>query len=287
MNVKILTDSACDMLTEDIERYNVEKLPLYVIQDKNTYKDGMDITPDVVYQKMRRGVHYKTSQIPYSDFLEHFTELAKVKKPCLCLCFSSGLSGTYQAAMLAMRDTLEKFPEAQIKVVDTKAVTGGLGLIVTKVAKAAYEGAALTELLKLARYYSDHICHVFTVTDLEYLYRGGRLNKGTAIVGNMLKIKPLLDVDDNGELRQIDKARGEKKLLKKMIEYLEEKCAHPDKQTIFITHADNEALVETFIKLAGRHLKTDNFEVMPLAPIIGTHSGPGTLAVFFFDEIKE
>lgn len=286
MSIKILTDSACDMPAEELEKYDVELMPLYVIEGEKTYLDGIEITPEVLYSKMRRGVHYKTSQIPYADFVKRFTALAEASVPFMYLSFSSGLSGTYQAAMLAKRDVLEKYPDANIEVLDTKAVTGGLGLIVREVAEAAQNGASMEELVKLSCYYAAHIRHVFTVTDLEYLYRGGRLNKGTAIVGNMLKISPLLDVDENGELRQVDKARGEKKLLKKMVEYIEEKGDKLCEQTIYITHADNMPLAESFVKIASKHFKTDNFKIMPLAPIIGTHSGPGTLAVFFFDEVK-
>lgn len=286
MSIKVLTDSACDMPIQALEKYKVELMPLYVVEGEKTYRDGIDITPEVLYEKMRRGVHYKTSQIPYSDFVKRFTELAEAEQPFIYLSFSSGLSGTYQAAMLAKRDVLEKYPKAEIEVIDTKAVTGGLGLLVREVAEAAQNGADMAELLKLSQYYAAHVRHVFTVTDLEYLYRGGRLNKGTAIVGNMLKISPLLDVDENGELRQLDKARGEKKLLKKMLECIEKTGDKLSEQTIYITHADNKPLVESFVKLAGKQLKAADFEIMPLAPIIGTHSGPGTLAVFFFDEVK-
>ncbi len=286
MNVKIISDSACEMLQEDIERLGIEIMPLYVSEGDKTYRDGIDITSDVLYANMRQGVQYKTSQIPYADFFNKFTEMAKAGQPVLCLSFSSGLSGTYQAAMLAKRDVLDEYPDAEIEVLDTKAVTAGLGLIAEKTAQAAQEGMPMNELVKLAEFYISHIRHVFTVTDLEYLYRGGRLNKGTAVVGNMLKIKPLLDVDEKGELRQIDKARGEKKLLKKMIEYLEVHGTAMDQQTIAVTHADNPELAEEFIQMAGKHFNTTNFKLTTLVPVIGTHSGPGTLAVFFFDALK-
>lgn len=286
MNVKIISDSACEMLQEDIERLGIEIMPLYVSEGDKTYRDGIDITSDVLYANMRQGVQYKTSQIPYADFFNKFTEMAKAGQPVLCLSFSSGLSGTYQAAMLAKRDVLDEYPDAEIEVLDTKAVTAGLGLIAEKIAQAAQEGMPMNELVKLAEFYISHIRHVFTVTDLEYLYRGGRLNKGTAVVGNMLKIKPLLDVDEKGELRQIDKARGEKKLLKKMIEYLEVHGTAMDQQTIAVTHADNPELAEEFIQMAGKHFNTTNFKLTTLVPVIGTHSGPGTLAVFFFDALK-
>lgn len=287
MNIKIITDSACDILETDRREYNIEKMPVYVTEDEKTYRDGIDITPELVYANMRKGVRYKTSQIPYGDFLMRFEELILEEQTFIYLAFSSGLSGTYQAAALAERDLKEKYPDAVFKVIDTKAVSYGLGHMVYAVAKAANRGDTMDELMKRIDYYIKHIKHVFTVTDLQYLYRGGRLNKGTAIIGNMLHINPLLEVDKAGELHQIDKIRGEKKLLKKMVDYLEEHGDRMDVQTIGISHADNPDLVAGFVKHASKRFNTDNFKIVTIGATIGTHSGPGTLAVFFFDEWKE
>lgn len=287
MNVRVITDSACDMLAETREAGAVEVLPLYVLQGEKTFRDGIDITPQTLYTNMRRGIIYKTAQVTYNDFLTCFTKYAEAGEPFICLPFSSGLSGTYQAATLALKDLKEKYPDAPMAVIDTKAVTGGLGLIVEKVAAEAAQGASLDRLVTLAEFYSAHIRHVFTVMDLEYLYRGGRLNKGTALIGNMLKLKPLLDVDEKGELRQLEIIRGEKKLIKHMIEYIEKNSDRLAEQTIAITHADNVELMKHFVETAGRRWHTDRFNIMPLAPIIGTHSGPGILAVFFFDALFE
>jgi len=287
MTIKIITDSACDILEADRQSFNIEVIPVYVTEDEKTYRDGIDITAELVYENMRKGVRYKTSQIPYGNFVKRFEELILEKQEFIYLCFSSGLSGTYQAAALAERDLKEKYPEAVFEVIDTKAVCYGLGLSVYGVAKAANNNETMTELIKRIEYYIKHVKHVFTVTDLQYLYRGGRLNKGTAIIGNMLHINPLLEVNQAGELQQIDKIRGEKKLLKKMADYLEEHGDRMDLQTIGISHADNPDLAAGFVKIAGKRFNTDKFKIVTLGATIGTHSGPGTLAVFFFDEWKE
>jgi DegV family protein with EDD domain len=287
MRIKIITDSACDILKTDQQKYDIEIMPVYVVENETTYRDGIDISSEVVCDNMRKGVRYKTSQIPYGDFYKRFEELISEAQPFIYLAFSSGLSGTYQAAALAERDLSEKYPEAIFKVVDTKAVCYGLGHIVYGAAQAAAEGASMAELIKRINYYSDHVKHVFTVTDLQYLYRGGRLNKGTAIIGNMLNINPLLEVSKTGELQQIDKVRGEKKLIKKMVDYLEANGNQINRQTIGISHADNLELVELFVKMAGKRFDTDRFKIVPLGSTVLTHSGPGTLAVFFFDEWKE
>ncbi|KNZ42911.1 DegV family protein [Acetobacterium bakii] len=287
MNIKIITDSACDILEDDRDAYDIEIMPVYVTGDTKNYRDGIDITSELVYKNMRSGVRYKTSQIPYGDFFKRFEALILEKQPFIYLSFSSGLSGTYQAATLAARDLKETYPEAVFEVVDTKAVCYGLGHIVYAVAKAAKNGGTMDELIKQSSYYIKHVKHVFTVTDLQYLYRGGRLNKGTAIIGNMLHINPLLVVDEAGELKQIDKIRGEKKLIKKMVDYLEVYGNQMNAQTIGISHADNPDLAASFVKLAGKRFNTDNFKIVQLGATVGTHTGPGTLAVFFFDEWKE
>jgi DegV family protein with EDD domain len=287
MTIKIITDSACDILESDQQKFDIEIMPVYVVENEATYRDGIDISSEVVCDNMRKGVRYKTSQIPYGDFYKRFEELISQNQPFIYLAFSSGLSGTYQAAALAERDLNEKYPAAIFKVVDTKAVCYGLGHIVYGAAQAAAEGASMDELMKRINYYIDHVKHVFTVTDLQYLYRGGRLNKGTAIIGNMLNINPLLEVSKTGELHQIDKVRGEKKLIKKMVDYLETNGDQINLQTIGISHADNLELVELFVKMAGKRFDTDRFKIVPLGSTVLTHSGPGTLAVFFFDEWKE
>jgi len=287
MRIKIITDSACDIMETDQQKFDIEIIPIYVVEDQKTYRDGIDISSEVVCDNMRKGVRYKTSQIPYGDFYQRFEELISEKQPFIYLAFSSGLSGTYQAAALAERDLKEKYPEAIFKVVDTKAVCYGLGHIVYGAARAAAEGTGIDELIKRIDYYIDHIKHVFTVTDLQYLYRGGRLNKGTAIIGNMLNINPLLEVGKTGELQQLDKVRGEKKLVKKMLDYLEENGDQLEQQTIGISHADNPELVELLVKMATRRFNTDRFKIVALGSTVLTHSGPGTVAVFFFDEWKE
>jgi DegV family protein with EDD domain len=287
MKIKILTDSACDILKEDQERLEIEIMPVYVTRDDETYQDGIDIKPAQVYEQMRQGTVFKTSQIPYGDFYKRFEELITEQQPFIYLAFSSGLSGTYQAAALAERDLKEKYPDAVFKVFDTRAVCYGLGLMVYAAALAAQNGESIEAISKRIDYYIKHVKHVFTVTDLSYLYRGGRLNKSTAIIGNMLHINPLLEVSETGELKQIDKVRGDKKLLKEMVDYLEKNGQDFEYQTIGISHAENPKLLEAFVKMAEKRLKTDKFKIVTLGATVGTHSGPGTLAVFFFDELAE
>jgi DegV family protein with EDD domain len=283
MSIKIITDSACDMPENRLKELGVETIPLYILQGDHSYKDGVDITAEMLYKAMKGGKIFKTSQIPYADFLSVFTRYAQAEQPFIHLSFSSGLSGTYQTAVLALRDVREKYPDVPMAVVDTKAVTGGLGLLVERVAAAAAKGASFDALLEYAEELSRHIRHVFTVTNLEYLYRGGRLNKGSAMVGNMLKICPMLIVDEKGELANIDKARGERKLMRKMVDYVGKTMAAPETQALYVTQADGMDLARSFLKIARHHFTPKTTEILTLAPIIGTHTGPGTLTVHYFD----
>jgi len=152
MNVKIITDSACDILAADQRLYDIEKIPVYVTEDEKAYRDVIDITAELVYENMRKGVRYKTSQIPYGNFIRRFEELILEEQAFIYLGFSSGLSGTYQAAALAERDLKEKYPEATFEVVDTKAVYHGLGFIVYEAAKAAQNHETMDELMKRIHY---------------------------------------------------------------------------------------------------------------------------------------
>lgn len=287
MKVQIITDSACDMPEEKQKKYHIQILPLYVTQDETLYRDGIDIHPDEIYRKMAEGVVFKTSQIPYTDYFECFEAYAKKGQPVLYLSFSSGLSGTFQTARLAQRDVMEKYPGAQIGVTDTKAVLAGLGMIVEIVGRAAAMGADMESLIALSECCSKHIHHIFTVADLEYLYRGGRLNKGTALIGNALKIRPFLIVDPNGELKQIGKARGEKRLLKMMIAYMGENGYDMTKQPICVEHAADLDVAEEFIKMFKKAYDNTDITLMTVAPVIGTHLGPGSLTAYFFDEPVE
>ncbi len=175
MNVKIITDSACDMPSALFDEYDVQVIPLYILNEGKSYQDGIDIQADQLYDDMRKGVHYTTSQIPYTDFVTVFTKYAQAGQPFLELSFSSGLSGTFQTASLALRDVKEKYPDVPMAVVDTKAVTGGLGLMVGKIAKAAQKGADLEALIKYTNALSAHIWNGHGGKHAQHLspFRGG------------------------------------------------------------------------------------------------------------------
>src|SRR5699024_10750411 len=283
MGVKILTDSACDLTDEIIEEYDIDVLAIPVNEGEKEYLDKVTINPKKMYDDMRNGKVYKTAQIPLYTFQEKFAQIAKNKKSTVYIAFSSGLSGTYQTAVLAKNSLIEEYPnlESDLNIVDSRSASVGFGLLVYKAAQMAKEGRNKEEILKVLDFYVDHIEHIFTVDNLEYLFRGGRVTRAQAVVGGLLHIKPILDIPEDGTLRPIEKVRGRKKVLKRMIDIMEERGGNADlkNQTIGINHGDDiEGAMELKEMIEEKYGCTD-FVVNIIGCAIGAHSGPGTLSV--------
>lgn len=283
MNVRILSDSACDLPKEIIEEYNIDLLPIVVIKDEKEYLDGVDISPEQVYGDMRNGEVYKTAQIPPNVFGDKFEEYAKNGDRVIYLAFSSGLSGTYQTSLFVRENVKERYPDLDLEIIDTKAASGGFGSIVFQVAKLAKEGKTKEELIEAANFYIDNIQQIFTVDDMEYLLRGGRVTRTQAFVGGLLNIKPVLHVED-GKLVPLEKVRGKNKVLRKMLSLIEDRSrgANLEDQTIVITHGDD---IDTAIKmkdLISERFGSKDFIINNIGASIGAHAGPGTLAIFFY-----
>lgn len=283
MTIKLITDSPSDLPQSIIEKYNIEVLPLYVTSGSEQYKDRLEISPEKLYNDMRVGKVYKTSQIPLADFVEKFREYGENGGSYLYLAFSSGLSGTYQAAVLASQQVKEDYPELDLEIIDTKCVSLGLGLVVSKVAQAIEKKEDKTKIVELAKYYSRHMEHIFTVDDLEYLLRGGRVSRTAAFVGSILNIKPILDVE-NGKLIPIEKKKGRKRALKRIVDIMEERGTNLKEQAIGISHGDDLEAAELVKEMITERFGCKNFVINTVGAVVGAHSGPGTLAVFFVNE---
>ncbi len=208
-----MTDSAADLPRSVIEEYGIDVIPLQVIYHDEQYEDGVTIDPKDLFQGMREGKVYKTSQPLLSRFKERFTEYASKKTTCIYVAFSSGLSGTYQSSVIIRNEVLEEYPEFDCEIIDSKCASVGFGLVVLNAAQLAKVGKSKEAILAAIDFYAKHMEHIFTVDDLEYLFRGGRVSRTAAIIGGLLNIKPILDVED-GKLTPIGKVRGRKKSLK-------------------------------------------------------------------------
>ncbi|MDR7870636.1 MAG: DegV family protein [Tissierellaceae bacterium] len=282
MGIKILTDSGSDLSNELLKQYDIDNLPLVVIKGEEEYLDGVTISSKTVYDGMREGVVFKTSQVPARSFEEKFEEYAKNKDSVIYLAFSSQLSGTYQVSIMVRDQMLERYPEFDIEIIDTKAASMGLGLIVLKAAKLAKEGKSKEEILEAIEFYLDNIEHVFTVDDLEYLFRGGRVSKTQAFVGGLLNIKPVLNVED-GRLIPLEKVRGKNKVYKTMLDIMGDRTKEADltKQVVGISHADDIENATKLKDLISDKFGTKEFVIGDIGSTIGAHVGPGTLAIFF------
>lgn len=283
MNVQILADSACDLTEKYHQEYNIDIVPLTVHLDGQDYQDQIDIEPKKLYDAMRNGSSPKTSQVTPQTFKSIFTKYAKANQPLIYFAFSSELSGTYQAAKMVQEEMKEEYPDANIHIIDTKCASLGYGLVVLRVAELAKQGASIDEIIEIGTYYANHMEHIFTVDDLKYLFRGGRVSRTSAFVGSLLKIKPLLHVEQ-GKLVPIEKIRGSKRVLGRMIEVMEERGVDFDKQTIGISHGDDLATAEKLATMIKEKFPVKDVLIENVGAVIGAHSGPGTIALFFLNQ---
>jgi DegV family protein with EDD domain len=280
MAVKIITDSACDLPKELINEHDITVLPIMVYVDDKEYLDSVNLMPETLYTHLKAGAKVKTAQIPMGHFLETFEGIATSEDHYIYLAFSSNLSGTYQTAMLAKENLLETYPEMNLEIIDTKCVSLGLGLIVVEAAKMAKNGADLEKIKAYIYEAMGTMEHVFSVDNLDYLFRGGRVTRAQASIGNILNIKPILNVQD-GFLIPIDKVKGKKKRLQCLYDYATSQGTRLDLQTIGIAHADNADDAE----LIKAHFETafgaTKFVVSELGCAVGAHCGPGMISIFF------
>lgn len=285
MGIKILCDSASDLSEDLLNEYNIDRLSLLVIKGEEEYFDGVTISPKDVYDGMKHGEIFKTSQVPPNSFEEKFEEYGKNQDSVIYLAISSELSGTHQGAVFVKEKIKEEYPELDLTIIDTKSASMGLGLIVLEAAKLAKQGKSKEEILEKVEFYLDNIQHVFTVDNLEYLFRGGRVTKTQVLVGGLLNIKPVLNME-NGKLVPLDKIRGKNKVYKALLDLVDERTKEADlsRQVIAISHADD---LENALKLKSMisdRFGAKEFLIGDIGATIGAHVGPGTLALFFLSK---
>lgn len=283
MNVKILADSAADLSNDYYKELNIEVIPLHVNIAGTDYLDSQTITPKQMYDFMRAGERPTTSQAAPQAFESAFTECAKTNQPLIYFSLSSPLSGTYGSAKIMEKQIKEKYPDAPLYLVDTKSVTLGYGLVVIRAAKLANEGATVEEILDIGTYHANHMEHIFTVDDLEYLYRSGRLSRAASFIGSLLSIKPILHVVD-GKLVPYTNVRGSKRLLSRILKIAEERGVDFENQVIGISHGDDMETAEKLASMLKEKLGVNEVVIEMIGSSVGVHSGPGALALFFLNK---
>lgn len=281
MAVKIVTDSGSDLPSEIVKDLDIAVLPLIVYSDEQEFKDGVDISSVEVMQQMREGKIFKTAQVAPISFIEQFNKYAQNGDSCIYIGFSSQLSATYKSSTMAFNEVKETYPNFDGELIDTKCASLGQGLIVYQAALMAKEGKSKEEIVDTVHTLLNSIQHIFTVDDLEYLFRGGRVSKTAAFVGGILNIKPVLHVDD-GKLIPLEKARGRKKAVKRLQEIMVERGVNLDNPLIGITHGDDLQAAENLRDAIKEKYENSSFIINNIGCAIGAHSGPGTLALFFY-----
>ena len=283
MSIKLYSDSCSDLPIEMATELGVSIIPLTFNLDGADYPDnGKSMPIKDFYDRVRKGSMPKTALINTQQYIDVFSKELEDGNEILYLCFSSALSGSYQCAVTAIEELKEKYLESKIEVIDSKCASFGEGLFVYHVVNKLKEGVSFDELFKYASDLQPSICHLFTVDDLNHLARGGRASNVSAVVGTALKIKPVLHVDDEGRLMLLNKQRGRIKALKELVRLMKESADADTDQIVFISHGDclEEAQqLGDMVKEAFPNIK--NVEYSFIGPVIGAHSGPGTIALFF------
>ena len=280
-NYQIITDSACDLPKAMLEQLDVTSTPLHVLFKGQNLPDSVDEGLKEIYDGLRAGEATSTSAANPEGWTSVIEPALQAGRDVLVLAFSSGLSTTYQSAVIAAQDLGEKYPQRHIRVVDTGCAALGQGLLVWYACKMRDAGLSLEELTAWCEENKYHLCHWFTVNDLMFLKRGGRISAATAVVGTMLQIKPVLHVDDNGKLVSMEKARGRKASIDALVKKLDTLGEGYDNSTVFICHGDCLEEAQRLKELVLQRPGVREAFVGNLGAVIGSHAGPGTLALFF------
>ncbi|MCL2888925.1 MAG: DegV family protein [Eggerthellaceae bacterium] len=288
MNYEIVTDSSSNLTESYIDSVGLHILPLTFMVDEMQYQSylkGERTDLKQFYTMMREGKVITTSLPNLGEAEALFRSILSEGKDIIYLGFSSGLSGTYEAISLILKDIGAEFPERKVLSVDTLAASGGQGLLVYLAVEKALEGLLIEELAAWAEDIKFKIAHWFTVDDLMFLFRGGRVSKTSAWAGTMLSIKPVLCVNDQGLLIPMEKLRGRKKSLNALVDHIRKSGLQPfADQTVFINHGDCLEDAQYVAEAIREELGVSNLVINYIDPVIGAHSGPGTLALFYLAE---
>ena len=279
----IATDSWCDFDENLIRELDLTVIPLSVHLGQDHFRNYPGEMPEshVFYTRLSKGEPAQTSAPNVEAFKDAFRPFLEAGKDVLYLGFSSALSATYQNAAMAVEELREAFPDAVIRAVDTLCASMGQGLLVDLAVQEKRKGKSLEEVASFVQETIPHLCHWFTVGDLSQLRRGGRLSAGKAIVGNLLNIKPVLHVDHEGRLVPMESAKGRKKSVEALVRHMEETAIAPETQRIYISHGDCLGDAEVLAAAIQSKLGVASVTIGDVGPVIGAHSGLGTLALFF------
>lgn len=287
---KIITDSTCDLSQEMVDELNVTVIPMNFTIGTDSfldYPDERDLASHDFYTRIASGESSTTNQISLATFADTFEPALKEGMDVIYLAFSSGLSGTYNNSIIAARDLAEKYPDRKIYMVDTLAASLGEGLIVWHAVQKKRAGATIDEVKDWVEQNRNRMHHWFTVDDLNHLKRGGRISGASALVGTMLGIKPVMHFDDEGHIILIDKIRGRKQSLDDLVNHMAKTSEDAGNQMIFVSHSDSMEGAEYVKEQVEKKFGTKQFRIAAIGPVIGAHTGTGTVALFYLGKDRE
>lgn len=282
MNFCITTDSGADLPLSYCQTHDITVLPLAFTIEGQTYHGSGAMDDKVFYDRLRAGALPTTSAANPEDTAALFRTFAEQGKDLLHVAFSSGLSSTSDAAQIAAQMVMEEYPQRKIVVVDSLCASMGQGFLVHQAVKLRDAGETLEDTARKVTDLRLNVVHNFTVDDLGHLHRGGRVSKATAVVGSLMGIKPILHVDDEGHLTSVGKVRGRKASIQALADRMEEQMKGFDNPEVFISHGDCPEDAQALADMVRTRFGIDTIMIGYIGPVIGTHSGPGTLALFFF-----
>ena len=284
MSFKIITDTACDIPQAFYDKLDVTAVPLTVQvngKEQSAYEEAF---LKAFYEELRKGADTSTSAVNPDGWANAIRSYLEQGQDVLVLAFSSGLSTTYQSAEIAASDLREQFPQQKIEVVDSLCASSGQGLLLYYACQKRDAGLSLEQTAVWCRENTLKLCHWFTVEDLMFLKRGGRISAATALVGTMLQIKPVLHVDNEGHLINVSKVRGRKASIDALIAKFVQTGLPGENETVFICHGDCIDDANYMASTLKEKHGVKNVEIFYTGAVIGSHSGPGTLALFFLGQ---
>lgn len=284
MALKIITDSASDIPKWVIDDFGLHVIPTPVVIEEKDYFDGKTIFPEEFYDVLQSGKDIKTYHINSQMFYDNFLPYAQNYDELIYICFSTGIAGTFNAANIAKTELLEQYPDFDITIIDSKCASLGFGLSTYYALKMQQNGASKEEIIEAIKWHCDHMEHIFTVKTLEYLLKGGRLSKTSAVAGSLLDIKPIIQVNDMGALESIEKVRGRQKSLKRLVEIVGERGKDLSNQTIGLAHGNDAETMEAVKETLRNTYGCKNFMENYVGCAIGAHTGPGIIGIIFLNE---
>lgn len=283
----IVTDSTTDLPKEYYSEHNVPLIALSYMMDGVTYEDGGGLSDEEFFNKIREGAMPTTSQINPEQAKSVLEPIVKEGNDVVYIAFTSGLSGSYNSVRIAAEELLEDYPERKIAVIDSLCASMGEGLLLYKAVELRDKGMSMEELVEWIESNKLNVCHDVTIDDLHHLYRGGRVSKTSAVLGSIIKIKPIIHVNEEGKLIVIGKERGRKRAMLSLVDRMEIKSMGFENNTVMIVHGDAAEDAEFLKQEIKERFGITNIIINGIGSVIGSHTGPGVIAIFYMGDRRK